>query len=99
MENTKSKRKVKESKGNKEQTRKHKSEEDDEQEFLEDEQEVKATKKKIKSSKVLETSRMRELNSIKVNSAGKCIVYWMCREQRVHDNWALLHAQSIFLIT
>ncbi|MCX7882337.1 MAG: deoxyribodipyrimidine photo-lyase [Brevinematales bacterium] len=24
---------------------------------------------------------------------GDCIVYWMSRDQRVHDNWALLYAQ------
>jgi deoxyribodipyrimidine photo-lyase len=25
----------------------------------------------------------------------KCVVYWMSRDQRAHDNWALLHAQQL----
>lgn len=28
-------------------------------------------------------------------AGGKCVVYWMSREQRANDNWALLYAQDI----
>lgn len=27
--------------------------------------------------------------------AARSVVYWMSRDQRVHDNWALLHAQQL----
>ena len=30
----------------------------------------------------------------KSNNAGP-VLYWMCRDQRVHDNWALLYAQQL----
>ena len=28
------------------------------------------------------------------NDVGGCVVYWMSRDQRVSDNWALLYAQE-----
>lgn len=29
------------------------------------------------------------------NKKGReCVIYWMSRDQRVHDNWALLFAQG-----
>uniref|UniRef100_A0A8C5X769 Deoxyribodipyrimidine photo-lyase n=1 Tax=Malurus cyaneus samueli TaxID=2593467 RepID=A0A8C5X769_9PASS len=28
---------------------------------------------------------------------ARCIVYWMCRDQRVQDNWAFLYAQRLAL--
>lgn len=37
--------------------------------------------------------RVRQLNA--VNFAGGSVVYWMSRDQRVHDNWALLYAQKL----
>lgn len=40
-------------------------------------------------------SRSRTLNSAQVNSGP--VLYWMDRERRVQDNWALLRAQEIAL--
>ncbi len=37
--------------------------------------------------------RSRQLRSSQYN--GKCVLYWMVRDKRVHDNWALLEAQQI----
>ncbi|KAG8462286.1 hypothetical protein KFE25_012106 [Diacronema lutheri] len=28
-------------------------------------------------------------------SGARCVIYWMSRDQRAHDNWALLHAQQL----
>ncbi|PAA84477.1 hypothetical protein BOX15_Mlig007370g3, partial [Macrostomum lignano] len=28
---------------------------------------------------------------------GRCVIYWMSRDQRVQDNWALIHAQRLAL--
>ncbi|MFH1026547.1 MAG: deoxyribodipyrimidine photo-lyase [Pseudomonadota bacterium] len=39
--------------------------------------------------------RIRLLNDIPVSSGP--VVYWMSREQRVADNWALIHAQNLAL--
>jgi deoxyribodipyrimidine photo-lyase len=39
--------------------------------------------------------RACDLNNIPVTNAP--IVYWMSRDQRVQDNWALLHAQQLAL--
>ena len=33
----------------------------------------------------------------KGNESNGPIVYWMSRDQRVHDNWALLFAQKLAL--
>ena len=40
--------------------------------------------------------RMRILNNIHHNTNGP-IVYWMSRDQRAQDNWALLYAQQLAL--
>jgi len=37
--------------------------------------------------------RVHELNDARLSSGP--IVYWMSREQRVHDNWGLLHAREL----
>jgi deoxyribodipyrimidine photo-lyase len=39
--------------------------------------------------------RVRKLNSVEYT--GGSVLYWMSREQRVHDNWALLFAQNLAL--
>lgn len=43
-------------------------------------------------------SRVRKLNNIE-SGDGNCVVYWMSRDQRVKDNWALVHAQALALET
>ena len=37
----------------------------------------------------------RSLHIQKGKFSGKCVLYWMVRDKRVHDNWALLKAQKI----
>ena len=39
-------------------------------------------------------NRLKYLNSNLINPEGKCVVYWMSRDQRVRDNWAIVHAQE-----
>ena len=40
--------------------------------------------------------RVRTLSKVKsVEAAPGGIVYWMSRDQRVQDNWALHHAQAL----
>jgi deoxyribodipyrimidine photo-lyase len=39
--------------------------------------------------------RVRKLNSVEYTRGP--VLYWMSREQRVHDNWALLFAQNLAL--
>eukprot|EP00002_Diphylleia_rotans_P023457 TRINITY_DN4613_c0_g1_i3.p1 TRINITY_DN4613_c0_g1~~TRINITY_DN4613_c0_g1_i3.p1 ORF type:complete len:319 (+),score=62.48 TRINITY_DN4613_c0_g1_i3:105-1061(+) len=40
--------------------------------------------------------RVRHLNTPRAVPPGsKCIIYWMSRDQRVQDNWALLYAQQL----
>lgn len=39
---------------------------------------------------MVDSTRMRELNTKPVGDGP--VVYWMSRDQRVHDNWALLYA-------
>ena len=39
--------------------------------------------------------RIRTLN--KGNFSGDCVLYWMIRDKRVDDNWALVTAQDIAL--
>lgn len=41
--------------------------------------------------------RIRELNDKPISSGP--VVYWMSRDQRIEDNWALLHAQELALQT
>lgn len=44
----------------------------------------------------VQPSRIRCLTSQQEpKAAGRCVVYWMSREQRAHDNWALLRAAEI----
>jgi deoxyribodipyrimidine photo-lyase len=40
----------------------------------------------------IDVTRLRSLNNIE--SAGGAVVYWMQRDQRVSENWALLYAQE-----
>lgn len=37
--------------------------------------------------------RVRQLNSVKIENGN--ILYWMSRDQRVHDNWSLIFAQQL----
>ena len=46
-------------------------------------------------SSLVDPSRVRILRP--GNPAAGPVVYWMSREQRVRDNWALLHAQDLAL--
>lgn len=46
----------------------------------------------------LNNSRCRILSNCKeVMHNGSGIIYWMCRDCRVQDNWAMLFAQSLAL--
>ncbi len=36
--------------------------------------------------------RVRQLNTVEVGDSAGPVVYWMSRDQRAHDNWALAHA-------
>lgn len=38
--------------------------------------------------------RARKLNKTEINLLGNKVYYWMSRDQRVNDNWALLFAQQ-----
>lgn len=42
-----------------------------------------------------DNSRARKLNDKEIKVAP--VIYWMSRDQRIHDNWALLFAQQIAL--
>jgi len=42
----------------------------------------------------VDIKRTQKLNNKEINSSGP-IIYWMSRDQRVHDNWALLYAQEL----
>jgi len=41
----------------------------------------------------INNNRITRLNEIPVREGA--VIYWMSRDQRVRDNWALLHAQSL----
>jgi deoxyribodipyrimidine photo-lyase len=41
----------------------------------------------------IDMGRMRQIRTGLFN--GNCVLYWMVRDKRVHDNWALLEAQKI----
>nr|XP_023686334.1 deoxyribodipyrimidine photo-lyase-like isoform X2 [Paramormyrops kingsleyae] len=44
------------------------------------------------------TQRLRFLSQTeKVKQGSQGVLYWMCRDQRVQDNWALLYAQQLAL--
>jgi len=38
--------------------------------------------------------RIQKLNEKEINNSGP-VIYWMSRDQRVHDNWALLYSQEL----
>ncbi len=42
----------------------------------------------------MKNERARNLNTKKAVD-GDCVIYWMSRDQRVEDNWALLYAQEL----
>jgi deoxyribodipyrimidine photo-lyase len=42
----------------------------------------------------MKQSRIHVINAAKSNNTGP-VVYWMSRDQRIHDNWALLFAQKL----
>ena len=39
--------------------------------------------------------RVRLANAVEAMPGGNCVVYWMSRDQRVRDNWALLEASRL----
>ena len=43
----------------------------------------------------MNSDRIKPLNSFKFNGSSVC--YWMQRDKRVQDNWALIHAQDLAL--
>ena len=43
----------------------------------------------------MNTNRIKPLNNLKFNGSSVC--YWMQRDKRVQDNWALIHAQDLAL--
>jgi deoxyribodipyrimidine photo-lyase len=45
----------------------------------------------------MKKERVHLLNDKEINPNGKRIIYWMSRDQRVRDNWALLYAQQLAL--
>jgi deoxyribodipyrimidine photo-lyase len=47
--------------------------------------------------RVVDPRRIRTITkkATTVRSGSKLVVYWMSRDQRAHDNWALLHAQHL----
>ena len=51
-------------------------------------------KKQDYSSFLMNYKRVRQLNDIQESSSSSPIVYWMNRDQRSQDNWALLFAQE-----
>lgn len=45
----------------------------------------------------MDTSRSRKLNTYEESLEGNVVLYWMSRDQRVSDNWALSEAQETAL--
>ena len=41
----------------------------------------------------LDTRRIKKLNNLNYSSGG--VIYWMQRDRRSKNNWALVHAQSL----
>jgi deoxyribodipyrimidine photo-lyase len=41
-----------------------------------------------------DSRRIKHLNNLEIKTEGP-VIYWMSRDQRVEDNWALLYAQEI----
>jgi hypothetical protein len=52
-------------------------------------------KKSLAPAREVHRERVRLVNSVDASPSGRCIVYWMSRDQRVHDNWALLEASRL----
>ena len=52
---------------------------------------------KFNSPENFNVSRARLLNPYEgdFHNKGDCVVYWMSRDQRIHDNYALLYAQGL----
>lgn len=46
---------------------------------------------------MINLNRVRQLNSVALPPDPGVVIYWMNRDQRVYDNWALLFAQEIAL--
>jgi deoxyribodipyrimidine photo-lyase len=44
---------------------------------------------------MIQTSRLTSLNQASLAPTGDCVIYWMQKEQRAEDNWALLRAIEI----
>ena len=51
--------------------------------------------KSIAPAREVHRDRVRLVNSVGAIPAGGCVVYWMSRDQRVRDNWALLEASRL----
>mmetsp|Transcript_35784 Transcript_35784/g.47233 ORF Transcript_35784/g.47233 Transcript_35784/m.47233 type:complete len:624 (-) Transcript_35784:222-2093(-) len=49
----------------------------------------------VYGDKQMDGRRVRELNGQKFHNRGGPVIYWMQRDQRLHDNHALLHAQEL----
>ncbi|MCW5854184.1 MAG: deoxyribodipyrimidine photo-lyase, partial [Anaerolineae bacterium] len=43
---------------------------------------------------MMDDRRARALNTMPPRPDGRVVLYWMSRDQRAHDNWALLYAQQ-----
>ncbi len=43
---------------------------------------------------LVDPRRVRSLNATPRPLDGRCVLYWMSRDQRAQDNWALLYAQE-----
>jgi len=51
--------------------------------------------KAIAPAREVHRDRVRLVNSVEAMPTGNCVVYWMSRDQRVRDNWALLEASRL----
>jgi deoxyribodipyrimidine photo-lyase len=51
--------------------------------------------KPIAPAREVHRDRVRLVNSVGAVPPGGCVVYWMSRDQRVRDNWALLEASRL----
>merc|ERR1711991_160296 len=54
-------------------------------------------KRKVASG-LVNLARVRNVrggSDLSLGRAGKAVIYWMSRDQRAHENWALLYAQQV----
>ncbi len=51
--------------------------------------------KAVAPAREVHRDRVRLVNSVEASPVGNCVVYWMSRDQRVRDNWALLEASRL----